>query len=99
MIKENGSLGKPCPRKSSLLKQEENSTQAGITVKYWNFLQETDIQCINTVYSSVFQLPLEMSGHQSISRSKATPTVNAFALELHFTIDAKTPSAKDAKLN
>lgn len=58
-------------------------------------------QYSTTVYSGVLLLllPLEMSEYPPISRSEATPVVDASASELNLTIDAPAPSAKDAKLN
>lgn len=41
---------------------------------------------------------MEMSNFQSKSKSQAIPAVNAFVLELKFTIDSKATSTNDEKL-
>lgn len=46
----------------------------------------------------MFQLLLEKSGNPSILTSKVIPLVDAFSLELQFTLVAKQTTAKDAKL-
>lgn len=84
--KHNESSDRSSPRNNSSYAREKSSYQGGITVQYWNFLQNSAIQGSTTVYSSIIPLLLEMSGYPLISRIEAISAVNAFALQLQYTL-------------
>lgn len=87
--RNNGSSKKSCPRNKSQPPREKYSYHAVITVLYWNFLVKTGFTMQNYSILKYTQLFLEKSGYLSITRSKATPAENVFALWLHLIIDAE----------
>lgn len=64
----------------------EISARNGYAVQYYRMLKY-----ISTAFGNVGYLP--------ISRSKPTPVLNVFVLELQFTNDGKAPSAQEVTLN
>lgn len=96
--RKNGSSDKSCRRNNTLHSEKiqllgwyyctilKLSTKKGYTVKYHQIRKY-----ISTASGNV--------GISNNIKNLASSALNAFALDLLFTIDAKAPSAKDATLN